>query len=51
MDEYYLSKEDWETIVELGIGGHKDPKISTAAKSSFTRKYVKLQTFGFARKC
>ncbi|KAF9449482.1 DNA replication factor C, large subunit [Macrolepiota fuliginosa MF-IS2] len=39
MDEYYLSKEDWETIVELGVGDHKDVKIPTAAKSSFTRKY------------
>lgn len=39
MDAYYLSKEDWETIVELGVGENKDVKIATAAKSSFTRKY------------
>jgi replication factor C subunit 1 len=32
MDEYYLSKEDWETIAGLGVGGLKDPKILTAAK-------------------
>ncbi|KAJ2936442.1 hypothetical protein H1R20_g652, partial [Candolleomyces eurysporus] len=43
MDEYYLSKEDWDTIVELGVGPNQDDailkKINTAAKSSFTRKY------------
>ncbi|KAF5363955.1 hypothetical protein D9756_001043 [Leucocoprinus leucothites] len=39
MDEYYLSKEDWDTIVELGVGDHKEVKISAATKSSFTRKY------------
>ncbi|KAF7775848.1 hypothetical protein Agabi119p4_4241 [Agaricus bisporus var. burnettii] len=39
MDAYYLSKEDWETIVELGVGENKDVKIAAAAKSSFTRKY------------
>jgi replication factor C subunit 1 len=45
MDEYYLSKEDWETIVELGVGDNKDVKIATAAKNSFTRKYVSLTVF------
>lgn len=44
MDEYYLSKEDWDTVVELGIDDHKDElvlkKISTATKSALTRKYV-----------
>ena len=43
MDEYFLSREDWDTIVELGVGPHKDEdvlkKISTQAKSAFTRKY------------
>lgn len=39
MDEYYLSKEDWETIVELGVGDQKEVKISTATKTSFTKKY------------
>lgn len=42
MDEYFLSKEDWDTIVELGVGQNKDElvlkKISTAVKTSFTRK-------------
>jgi replication factor C subunit 1 len=42
MDEYYLSREDWDTIVELGVGDRKDDlvlkKITTATKSAFTRK-------------
>ncbi|GJJ07431.1 hypothetical protein Clacol_001633 [Clathrus columnatus] len=41
MDMYYLSKEDWDTILELGVGDHKDEKvlktISAATKSAFTR--------------
>ena len=24
MDEYFLSEEDWDTIVELGVGDDKD---------------------------
>ncbi|KIJ38684.1 hypothetical protein M422DRAFT_258556 [Sphaerobolus stellatus SS14] len=43
MDEYYLSKDDWDTIVELGVGDSKDEKIlkgiSTATKTAFTKKY------------
>ncbi|KAG6332752.1 hypothetical protein ID866_6335 [Astraeus odoratus] len=43
MDEYYLSREDWDAIVELGVDENKDEtvlkKISTATKSAFTRKY------------
>ncbi|THU99376.1 purine nucleotide binding protein [Dendrothele bispora CBS 962.96] len=43
MDEYYLSREDWDTIVELGVDSRKDDlilkKIPTAVKTSFTRKY------------
>ena len=42
MDHYYLSKDDWDTIVELGVGDHKDDivlkKISSATKAAFTRK-------------
>lgn len=42
MDEYYLSKEDWDSVIELGLGDNKDDivlkKISTATKSSLTRK-------------
>lgn len=42
MDEYYLSKEDWDTVVELGLDDHKDDlvlkKISPATKTALTRK-------------
>lgn len=42
MDEYYLSREDWDTIVELGVDQNKDElvlkKISTSTKTSFTKK-------------
>jgi len=44
MDEYYLNKESWDTIVELGVDVHKDvdvlKKITAATKSNFTRKFV-----------
>ena len=44
MDEYYLSKEDWDMVVELGVDEHRDEmvmkKISAAVKSALTRKYV-----------
>ncbi|KAF7433765.1 hypothetical protein PC9H_005730 [Pleurotus ostreatus] len=43
MDEYYLSKEDWDTVVELGVDQNKDElvlkKIPAATKTAFTRKY------------
>ncbi|TFK35074.1 replication factor RFC1 C terminal domain-containing protein [Crucibulum laeve] len=43
MDQYYLSKEDWDTIVELGVDDHKDElvlkKVPGATKAAFTRKY------------
>ncbi|CDO76341.1 hypothetical protein BN946_scf185011.g5 [Trametes cinnabarina] len=43
MDEYFLTREDWDTIVELGVGDRSDAivtkKISTATKTSFTKKY------------
>ncbi len=46
MDEYYLSKEDWDTVVELGVDQNKDDlvlkKIPSAAKTSFTKKCVLL---------
>ncbi len=44
MDEYFLSKEEWDTLVELGLDEHRDEvvlkKISTATKSTLTRKCV-----------
>jgi hypothetical protein len=44
MDQYFLSKDEWDTLIELGVDSHKDElvlkKISTATKTSLTRKYV-----------
>lgn len=44
LDEYYLSREDWDTIVELGVDDRKDDlilkKISAATKSALTKKWV-----------
>ena len=38
MDEYYLSREDWDTVVELGLDEQKDEivlkKISAATKTT-----------------
>jgi replication factor C subunit 1 len=39
MDSYFLTKDDFDAIMELGIGNmdEKNVKIETAAKSAFTR--------------
>lgn len=46
MDSYYLNKEDWDSIVELGVGKNKDTLLTQglkpAVKSKFTRKYNEL---------
>lgn len=44
MDEYYLSKDEWDAIIEMGIGKENSgetlfKQIPTNVKSSFTRKY------------
>ncbi|PPQ66601.1 hypothetical protein CVT24_006912 [Panaeolus cyanescens] len=43
MDDYYISKEDWDTIIELGVDDKKDDlvlkKIPAATKTALTRKY------------
>ncbi|KAG6826349.1 hypothetical protein H0H92_000232 [Tricholoma furcatifolium] len=43
MDEYFLSKDDWDAIVELGVDQNKDElvlkKISAPTKTALTRKY------------
>ncbi|KAK4057026.1 DNA replication factor C complex subunit Rfc1 [Microbotryomycetes sp. JL221] len=44
MDQYYLTREDWESIIELGVGpGYEHEQvmksIPTQTKSTFTRKY------------
>ncbi|WWC66667.1 uncharacterized protein I206_100571 [Kwoniella pini CBS 10737] len=45
MDEYYLGKDDWDALVELGVDtmseGLITKKIPTATKSAFTRQYNK----------
>lgn len=46
MDEYYLSKEDWDAVIELGVGDNNDTitlkKISTTTKTNLTKKCVQL---------
>ena len=43
MDDYFLNRDDWDTLVELGLDEYKDElvlkKISTATKTALTRKY------------
>ncbi|KUI57685.1 Replication factor C subunit 1 [Cytospora mali] len=41
MDSYYLTREDFDAIMELGVGPqHEDlVKIETLTKTAFTRKY------------
>ena len=43
LDDYYLTKEDWDTVMDFMIGSDRtEPllkKIPTTVKSSFTRKY------------
>lgn len=45
MDSYYLTKEDWDVVMELGIGPksyeQKAKGLSTGLKSAFTRHYNK----------
>lgn len=41
MDEYFLNKEHWDAMVELGVGSHKEAdvtkKIATSTKTAFTK--------------
>ena len=41
MDSYYLTKEDWDAVLELGVGpmDMANVKIESQAKSAFTRIY------------
>lgn len=41
MDEYFLTKDDWDAILELGVGPNEQEKvkIESSAKAAFTRKY------------
>lgn len=42
MDSYYLTKEDWDALLELGVGpmDQDKVKVETQAKATFTRLYV-----------
>lgn len=44
MDSYYLTKDDWDAILELGVGPMEmeDIKIDTQVKTSFTRTYNQM---------
>ncbi len=41
MDSYYLTKEDFDSMVELGVGtmSEENSKIETQTKATFTRLY------------
>lgn len=44
MDSYYLTKDDWDAILELGVGpmNMEGVTIDTQVKTSFTRTYNQL---------
>lgn len=44
MDSYYLTKEDWDAILELGVGpmDMANVKIDSQSKSAFTRIYNQM---------
>ena len=50
MDEYYLTKEDFDSIVELSLGPNNGEelmkKVTPNAKAAFTRKYA-FPIYGF----
>ena len=44
MDSYYLTRDDWDAIVELGVGpmDMDHVKIDTHVKTSFTKAYNQM---------
>ena len=44
MDSYFLTKDDWDALCELGVGPQAQEvvKIPTQSKSSFTRTYNQM---------
>ena len=44
MDTYYLTKDDWEAILELGVGSMsmEEVKLDPQTKSAFTRTYNQM---------
>ena len=41
MDSYFITREDWDSVLELGLGPQDAGKVklSSQVKSNFTRKY------------
>lgn len=41
MDSYFLTKDDWDAVVELGVGpmNESQVKLDTQTKATFTRMY------------
>lgn len=43
MDHYFMTKEDWDSVLDYGVGSNKldtySKKIPTKVKTAFTRKY------------
>ncbi|CCG83102.1 Replication factor C subunit 1 [Taphrina deformans PYCC 5710] len=46
MDDYLLTRDDWDALLELGLGGNDraevEARISSATKAAFTRAYNKV---------
>ncbi|CAN6674349.1 replication factor C subunit 1 [Trichomonascus vanleenenianus] len=46
LDHYYLTKEDWDVIMELGVGANKPEdrlkKVASKTKAAFTRQYGQM---------
>jgi replication factor C subunit 1 len=42
MDSYFLTKDDWDAILELGLGpmDMTNVKLESSTKATFTRLYV-----------
>jgi len=53
MDEYYVSKDDWDTMVELGVGECSQDgvlkKIRGSTKAAFTKRFITAYFFSFLR--
>lgn len=44
MDDYFLTREDWDAIIELGVGPNAEEsvKIPSLLRSAFTRTYNQM---------
>ena len=53
MDEYYIGRDEWEAILELGVGDNNGEatlkNIATATKTAFTRKFVHVPCSSLAQ--